>query len=145
MKYIRTFLLQSSHFNGQNEYDRLRRSRESAATGDYHTAYTEVLWASMGTHGHNFEVTVEVDVEGTDDNGYAVDDEKLAALVGEWDNQNLSLHPDFEAHGHRATTENMVDLLIEKIRKTFPELWRGRVRVRETRDIYAENTWQKLP
>ena len=97
------------------------------------------LWQCLQrTHGHNFEVVVSVEGAQIDESGYLVDDERITSAVMAWDNCNLSVHPDFFGRGLRATTENMVRLLIEKLR---PLASAGEVQVYERPEIMAKESW----
>lgn len=134
MNYVRTFILQACHFNGEREYE-LYRSAFSLETTSIELVRTMLYQCLAGSHGHNFEVTVDL-FGALDGSTWLVDDAVLTPLVMAWDNCNLSVHPDF--YDMRATTENMADQLAYKIRQAFPALKAVVVRVRETRDIYAE-------
>lgn len=134
MRYTRRYVLQACHFNGAAEYAQLADAMRSSSS-DKEAA----LWQCLrGSHGHNFKVEVIVEGPIIGDDGYLVDDELITQTVMAWDNCNLSVHPDFMQRGLRATTENMVRLLIEKLRALAP---RGEVLVYERPEIMAKECW----
>ena len=132
MRYVRTFILQSCHFNGSAEYDLYWKKGE--------ISYFDCLTLMKGTHGHNFKIEVEVTLAHgiasmRPSDGWLIDDVALESVVREWDNTNLSVHKDFS--GIRATTENMALLLHAKLNKAFKDC-DFIVRVFERDEIYAE-------
>lgn len=139
MRYSHTFLVQAAHFNGQKSYDLLQSMREGSNLTVQ--AMKELL---RDVHGHNFQIEVTVESEVFDpEQAFVLDDIEMQKIVMEWNNTNLSVHPDFmdaqnegETKGIRATTENMAALLSNKIANLLEE---GSVEVivHETDEIYA--------
>jgi len=144
VKYIRRYRLQSCHFNDQSTYDsyemataRLVEDVEQVSKVELRMALQQALSCAKDTHGHNFLIEIEVGGQfGHHGQDWLVSDMEMEALVLQWDNTNLSTHPDFE--GKRATTEWMAALLREKLLDAF----QGRefcVRVFENDDICAQS------
>jgi 6-pyruvoyltetrahydropterin/6-carboxytetrahydropterin synthase len=102
-------------------------------------------------HGHNYEVTVRVTGELTDE-GWVVDKGDVTAVVDEWDHRFLLERGDplveaFEAAGdddavvvldHPPTAEVMAVVLEERLRERFPDTVSAvDVSVAETRELRA--------
>jgi 6-pyruvoyltetrahydropterin/6-carboxytetrahydropterin synthase len=105
-------------------------------------------------HGHNYEITVEVTGELTDE-GWVVDKGDVTALVGEWDHRFLLEAGDplvdaFEAAGdgdavvvldHPPTAEVMAVVLEARLLDALPETVSDvAVSVRETSELCAGST-----
>lgn len=138
MKYERKFTLQACHFNDEDGYEVYReavKEQESKPWVMLDLIFRRVL---PKIHGHNFEVTVTAEggFPASDKANWLVSDTKLEAIVREWDNCNLSVHPDFDGRGIRATTENMACGLWGKLRDAFKGVT-FTVRVRENSEIEA--------
>lgn len=133
--YVRRFVLQAAHLNGESDYEKVRAADVALAASDGVEAarlLREVLLT--GLHGHNFEIGVSV--EGSvDGSGYVVDDEALARMVARFDNRNLSFMPEFE--GRRATTEVFAAVLAALVLREFPSVVRVVVQVFERPEIMA--------
>lgn len=141
MRYSHTFTIQASHFNSERAYETLRKIVAGLADPDEMPDASDVLAMLADIHGHNFriEVTVENKNFQPQDN-WVVDDVVLAKIVMMWDNKNLSVHEDFVRHNFRATTENMVTMLSNKLWNMLPSDSILTVAVWETDSIYAETT-----
>lgn len=142
MNYQRKMLLQSSHFNGAEQYVLLATARDAAAP--MQARLDAALSCLRDSHGHNFEVEVDVTVARLDGQRFVVEDEKLSELIARWNNTNLSVHPDFA--GGRATTEEMAVALARKVGVELLAHASGpvvRVTVRETPDIAASAEWTR--
>jgi 6-pyruvoyltetrahydropterin/6-carboxytetrahydropterin synthase len=102
-------------------------------------------------HGHNYEVTVRVTGELTEE-GWVVDKGEVTSVVDEWDHRFLLERGDplvdaFEASGdddavvvldHPPTAEVMAVVLEERMRDRFPETVSAvDVSVAETRELQA--------
>lgn len=113
--YQRQATIQASHFNGAGQYELLNNMQ--ASTEPVPTS----LWMELLSkiHGHNFRITIAVKAEPVEGQRYLVLDEDLLALILQWDNCNLSIHPDFM--GGRATTELMAEVLVRKVRALVPK------------------------
>lgn len=130
MHYIRTFHIQAAHFNSERAY---QAAWEFAAQEE--VAPLEIVHALTDVHGHNFKIVVTL--KGTlNGKPWLVDDVALAGVVMEWDNTNLSMHPDFLDEHCRATTERMAETLLDKLRVAFGD-GVERVVVHETDCIFA--------
>lgn len=135
MIYERTFWLQAAHFNSQLSYDCVWALAKEPGTKGLRR--DEALSLCRDVHGHNFRITVML--EGDPVKGkspWLVDDVQLAQVVMEWDNTNISLHPDFMGPRWRATTELMAHVLYAKLWDVFGPIVRA-VTVNETHDISA--------
>lgn len=136
MQYHRTFTISAAHFNSEQEYEafyRVMRARLDPTL----LRYEDVCRCIENVHGHNF--VIDIDVKGTPEGRrWLVDDADLVEIVRDWDNTNLSLHPDFTTPQLRATTENMAKLLRRKLEARFHNLARlFMVTVHETDGIWA--------
>ncbi|RCU48489.1 6-pyruvoyl tetrahydropterin synthase family protein [Haloplanus salinus] len=102
-------------------------------------------------HGHNYEITVEVTGELTDD-GWVVDKGDVTGVIDEWDHRFLVEEGDplveaFESSGdgdalivleHPPTAEVMSILLEQRMIETFPDTVSDvSVSVRETGELCA--------
>lgn len=133
-------MVQACHFNGQDQYDLFADALNDISKGRHYLASERMLNVLRGIHGHNFQIIVTATGEfhPLDEKRppYLVDDVKLTEMVMAWDNQNLSVLEDFTSKGLRATTENMVSVLLGKLKQAWPMLgWS--VRVEETPSIFA--------
>lgn len=124
MEYRRSFIIQSSHFNDNPIHDLYDAALRDRAAGEHEQAGTKLLTVMKESHGHNFKVdiratsTVLRDSECDRGAGtLVVRDETLESVVREWDNTNISMHPDFK--GIRATTELMAEVLVQKLRALY--------------------------
>lgn len=150
MLYHREFIISACHFNGAEIYDAYRKLCEThSGTQEFAAARVLMLASKVleGIHGHNFKITVEIENFFVPKMDYVVDDVVIANVVNQWDNTNLSVHPDFR--GIRATTENMAHLLMKKVCKLLvPDVDQGQsddgfigptitVVVHETDQIFA--------
>lgn len=135
MQYVRTFILQAAHLNSAKAYEIIW-----AAASMSHFASQDLLAAVRDCHGHNFKIEVALEGDMLIGSPWLVDDVTLTALVMEWDNTNLSVHPDFIENRERATTENMADVLLAKLRTHLGKELVKRVTVWETDHIYAVAT-----
>lgn len=113
MIYEREWTLHIAHFNGREQYDQFN---EACRTHDFDVA----LEVMHNTHGHNAIVSVTFHGLVDDESPYVVRDEDVDAIVMQWHNRNLSLHPDFTDHRLRATAENMARLLARKLIDHLP-------------------------
>lgn len=98
-------------------------------------------------HGHNFRIEIEIHAPIYERNAdWVVDDAELQRIVAEWDGKNLSVHPDFLTPRIRATTENMADILLNKlINKVKGSKLAFTVTVHETDEISASKSAMAPP
>ena len=152
--YERNFTIQAAHFNNSQAYDDFYAvidiQRETRGPSEVDL----ILKVLNSIHGHNFEIKiiaigylpeVEEGEEGEEEEAptvwnqdYLIDDVELEKIVMEWDNKNLSTHPDFSNTRTRATTERMSLILLQKLKKIFQDQdieWS--VLVKETKDVKA--------
>ena len=141
MEYNRSFIIQSCHFNDNQTYDNYRKAMRAAKGGQHEVAFATLLDVFKDIHGHNFQIGIcasSVELADCDcergEQAWVVPDELLRDMVAEWDNTNLSVHPDF-AHC-RATTESMVLVLGRKLSAAVPGV-EFTVLVRERDDVAA--------
>lgn len=137
MRYNRVFKLQAAHFNALHTYYAVWDWTKGGVM-----LQEQVLRCLADCHGHNFKIVVALEVEAFDvmaegASPWIVDDASLTKLVMEWDNMNISMHPDFLKQRLRATTEAMAQVLFKKLLDAFGPNACG-VRVYETEDIYAQ-------
>ncbi len=139
MLYQRKFVLQTCHLNNQVAYNYLWQAIEDAKRGHYESAYDAIMTRVMPhTHGHNFVATIEISGEGLPrGKDYLFDDKDIEPCVREWDNTNVSIHPDFLKLRHRATTERMAEKLRAKIIALVPSDFHVKVSVEERNEIKA--------
>ena len=145
MEYTRSFVIQSCHFNDNTTYDAHDKALEAAAAGQHDVAFDFMQYVLQQTHGHNFDITVtarNTDLLADSDcargvGSWVVEDKLLRDTVAQWDNTNLSVHPDFE--GLRATTENMAGVLAAKLANAAPSVG-FEVIVREHPEVIARAT-----
>lgn len=143
MRYIRTFRIQAAHFNSQAAYDIVwgLLPKQGIVT------VSEMLACARDVHGHNFKIVVHLGGPMPDTSwlqggstaahhDWIVDDVRLAEIVMEWENTNLSMHQDFMVPCYRATTERMAHVLFRKLTHHIGSVVK-RVDVYETDDIYA--------
>jgi 6-pyruvoyl-tetrahydropterin synthase len=138
MRYHREFEFSAAHFNSERAYEiawncnLLSADRESPSPEDTWFVLADI-------HGHNFRIEVDVvaELESHQTTPWVIDDEALATIVMRWAGCNLSTHPDFYKEKTRATTENMANILLERLVSAFPDVTVTEVKVWETRDIYA--------
>lgn len=128
MIYTRTFVIQAAHFNDA-AYNLRARALGHAEDADkllsHNVANLElkqaiVLWQMVAeeSHGHNFKIVVTVSGEPVSKReNWIIDDVRLAKMVLEWDNKNLSMLPEFAERDLRATTENMAHVLAQRIKR----------------------------
>jgi 6-pyruvoyl-tetrahydropterin synthase len=134
MNYYRTFHISASHFNSRKAYETYWALRDSDGVlvlptkGDLLLAFQEI-------HGHNFKI--EVHAAGQlNREGWVVSDLDVEKIVMQWNNKNLSTLPEFTDGRIRATTENMVVMLTEKLKDKFDDIsWS--VKIHETPDVSA--------
>jgi len=132
MKYSKTIMLQSCHFNYGETYEAHKNNimKETISTKEYMRVLEDI-------HGHDFKIVVDITKEEYSTGlNYMVDDVVINDIVQEWNNKNLSVHEDFVSHGCRATTENMALLLKCKLERKINNC-KIKVTVHETRDMYA--------
>lgn len=94
-RYERQLTIAASHFNDGKAYDQPERI------------------AIERVHGHDFIISVRIDSNVLNKDGFVFDDEIIDSLANDWQHKNLSRHPDFA--GERATAENMARRMCEKI------------------------------
>lgn len=147
MIYHRTFKISAAHFNSTKAYQLLWAFRDWSLSGkslDRKSMEMGVLEWARDCHGHNFKIEVAIAAELSAD--WLIDDIELEKTVMEWNNINISIHPDFLELNLRATTENMALILSRKIAILMTSHLNARVqdgafvhvKVHETDDIYAE-------
>lgn len=139
MQYKRTFMLTSSHFNGEAQYKQFERACDGERNS-MQACWEAMLSCLKNSHGHNFFITVTVTaIDANAPGALVIDDEALERLVREWDRTNISIHPDFQ--GARATTEAMAGVLVSKVRDYLlandRKITLIRVEVQETPEITA--------
>lgn len=131
--YERTFRFSASHFNSLPAYQAAWKIAEKQVI-----SVEQQFMAMHQIHGHNFRVVVTISGE-IEEGAWLIDDVRLEKCVMEWNNQNLSLHPDFLDTLDRATTENMARVLKAKLTKLIDneDVHVRQVTVFETDDIFA--------
>jgi 6-pyruvoyl-tetrahydropterin synthase len=127
IQYKRTHEFFASHFNEEN-YERFDDAMDKF---DVLTERKVELIHSMETreftpfniinmlrdiHGHNFKAEVEM-MAHVDNrySSYILSDEDIVNAIDRWAGINLSVHEDFFLSGIRATTENMAQVLCQKL------------------------------
>lgn len=142
--YSHTFHIQAAHFN-----DEAYRLRQDALRAESEERFRDasISWRCVcrETHGHNFAIAITVKgVPISPRENWIIDDARLADMVMQWDNKNLSMLPEFEERDLRATTENMAQILAQRIKRMLrvddtagTDAPMVTVQVTETRDIYA--------
>lgn len=127
MKYKRDIYLQSCHFNGLQEYEDYEKALNDHNLGNYASSSQLFKQCLLGTHGHNFKVSIEANgpmSKQIDKWGgcFLIDDIELVELVLQWNNKNVSVLPEFFDMGLRATTENMAKVLLHKLELQYPNV-----------------------
>jgi 6-pyruvoyl-tetrahydropterin synthase len=119
IQYKRTVEFFASHFNETNysTFESMKKRFTDYQNPISHTFASEgLLTVLKDIHGHNFKAEVELMAEVSEGySSYIISDEDLVATVKEWEGINLSVHEDFLHSGIRATTENMAQVLCQKI------------------------------
>jgi 6-pyruvoyl-tetrahydropterin synthase len=121
--YSRTVEFFAAHFN-ETAYPKFQKflGRLSVDKGFPPDDYRDLVDLLIDIHGHNFRA--EITVHGFTKekySGYLISDEVIAEVVNEWAGINVSMHKDFLGthspyrNAIRATTENMANMLAEKI------------------------------
>lgn len=132
LTYKKEMVIQAAHFNSGATYNNYH---EAMRTKNFNLL-RNVL---MDQHGHNFKVLIEVENMLDTDTLFVVDDEKLAEIVNEWNNTNLTLHSDFESElnsNKRISLELMVVKLQQKLQSKM-NLTRVKITIYETDTISA--------
>jgi 6-pyruvoyl-tetrahydropterin synthase len=137
MTYTRVFRISAAHFNDEG-YPFWRQAQEKAAVQDWIAAYSSLLLAVKEIHGHNFRITCRITGEMPDDK-WLIDDVVLTKVVEDWFCDNLSLNSDLLEAKRRATTENLVEGLINVILSFCPPCAMVEVEVEETPDVRAQS------
>lgn len=149
MKYRQQYTIQACHFNGSDEYaayhdyldllaipEGLGESNIKSAS-DALRAARLIEGCARNSHGHNFVIEIEAVGAVPPEVGFVIDEWALRDVVMEWNDTNLSMHPDFKTR--RASTENMADIMAEKVLGIAgPNVRRVTVKVWERPEICAE-------
>ena len=114
MTYTRTFHISAAHFNDAG-YGFWTRAQGFAGQERWDEAYGALLSAARESHGHNFVIICAVTGTVPEGASWLVDDVKLTEAVEGWFRNHLSLHPGMVSRQQRATTENLVERLIDLV------------------------------
>ncbi len=115
MQYDRTFKFSASH------YGPWHHAMVWKAIQEDHMSAKDLMLLMSKLHGHNWKVRVSFEYEQSEsDTVYGVWDEDIEAVVMEWNNCNLSMHPDFFQQKWISSTEVTAETLANKLLKGFP-------------------------
>ena len=87
-------------------------------------------------HGHNFKVQVWIDGPVDLETGMVINFNRIKDVVDFYDHKHLNTLVDFIP-----TAENLVEDIIESLVQVVPSALSIQVRIWETENGYAEDTW----